>query len=81
MIEELTLLPVHFHRHMSATVQIGMNPSLKAYDKSRLDDTVTVHREAHSAPALDQFMAGADQALLQACCRSHAAMSATLAAQ
>ena len=81
MIEELTFLPVQFHRQMGATVQIGMNPALKTHDKRRLADAVTIYREAHTAPALDQFIAGADQSLIQACCRSQAAISAILAAQ
>jgi hypothetical protein len=42
---------------------------------------VAIHREAHAASTLDQFIAGADQTPSQACCRNHAANSATLAAQ
>jgi hypothetical protein len=42
---------------------------------------VMINREAHATPTLNQFVTGADQSLLQARSRSHAASCATLAAQ
>jgi hypothetical protein len=81
MIEELALLPVQFDRHMSAAVQIGVYAPTKTNSESRLTDTVMINREAHATPTLNQFVTGADQSLLQARSRSHAASCATLAAQ
>ena len=81
MIEELALLPVQFDRHMGTTVQIRSHLPAKTHDERRFADAVTINREAHTTPTLDQFITGADQALFQARSRSHAASCATLAAQ
>ena len=81
MIEELPLLPIQFDRHMGTAVQIRSHLPAKTHGERRFADTVTIHREAHATPAIDQFIAGADQALFQARSRSHAASCATLAAQ
>ena len=81
MIEELALLPVQFDRHMGTAVQIRSHLPAKTHDERRFAYTVTIHREAHTPPAVDKLIAGADQSLLQARSRSHAASCATLAAQ
>ena len=81
MIEELALLPVQFDGHMSAAVQIGVHAPTKTHSESRLTDSMMINRETHATPTIDQFIAGADQALFQARSRSHVASCATLAAQ
>lgn len=81
MIEELPLLPVQFDRNMAAAVQKCMDLPAIAHRESRLRYPRSIDRETQAMTAVDQRVAVADQAPVQACCRSHAASSATLAAQ
>ena len=81
MIEELTVLPVQLDRHVAAAVQVGLNLPPKSNNEGRLADTMAIYRKTDAAAAFQQFSAGADQALIQACCRNHAVSCATFAGQ
>ncbi len=66
---------------MAATVQIAVYPAAETHDEGGFLAAIALKHEALTASAVDQFIAAANPALRQGCCRNHAASSATLAAQ
>lgn len=57
VIKDAVGLPVQFHRHVRATVQVSMRGALKANRKSPAGLARIVDIERHGLPAIDQVNA------------------------
>src|SRR5690349_1518369 len=61
-IKKLAGHPVEFHGHVSAAVEIGVDPSVVAHRERRLPLPVELQFEAHSVAAIHELRARANYA-------------------